>query len=192
MSKYISDLLVASNIYYARSYVQLFEEVLDQQIRSIQNTGLTLMQEEFWKNESKRTLRYSFFLRYYALFESHLTLICDRIKENENLSLSINEIKADSFLKCFEKYFTKVAGLSSPTNIKSWKEILVYSQIRNIIIHRNGVVKDINSYHLLSEYISRSKVVHIDRRKRINLRKRFAFRVLSHMSKFIFDLETSK
>ena len=182
---HLTELFLAMKMQYARSFVTLFEETLDQHIESIRTAKLSRLQRTFWMNEARRTFRYAFFLRYYALFESHLLIICERIKEKNNLPLALNDIRGESFLWTFDKFMTRVALLPSPSSSKHWKEILAYSQIRNLLIHADGTIKDIKSHTHLKSLVETSHDIHIDKHNRICFRKRFAIRVLSNMSNFL-------
>ncbi len=172
-------------MYYARIYVDLFETTIEHHLRLIKKQKMELYRREFWINEAIRTFRYSFFLRYYALFESHLRYICERIAQEKNLELKLQDIRGKSFLDRFNKYIALVANLNPVRSHQSWDEICIYAQIRNIIIHNNGNLKDLNISNMLRNYFQNVSSIHINRKMQICMRKPFCCRVLSHMAKFI-------
>lgn len=187
---HIDDLLLALRISYAKNYAQFSEEALTRQIDDIRGERLPRYQKEFWVKEARRTFRYSFLLRYYALFESHLRAICERVQAQEKLAIGLSDLRNDSFLKSVDLYFTKVAGLPSPAVSKYWNDIIVYSQIRNLVIHRNGVLSA-NPGEIVKR-IQRLKTVSIDRKGQVFLTKRFSSGMLICMSGFMSNLETHK
>ena len=178
---------------FSKNYLDKFESILKKEVNLLpkfrEQNKLNYFDS---KKELIRTFRYSFFLRAYAYFESYLINECNELMERYQLKLSINDIQGKSLLKRIDKYFTKVAGLRSPEYLRSWGNLIVYNHLRNIIIHKNGYVDDLNKYSELKVFMKNTKLISIDKENHIYLNKLFNFKVISNLSHFIQNYKNYK
>ena len=82
---------------------------------------------------------YSQFLVAYAFFEKSLNDICATAKTERNSPLSLKDL-SDQGITRARNYLVKVAGFSGPFETVSWQEVKLLAEVRNAIMHRNGLV----------------------------------------------------
>lgn len=80
----------------------------------------------------------SFFTASYALFEHHLTRLCQSAKRRRKTPFSVNDLKG-SITERAKAYLTKLE-IAFPIDTPEWKNINRYRAIRNKIVHEGGVV----------------------------------------------------
>lgn len=80
----------------------------------------------------------SFFLASFALFEYHLTWLCDHAQQRHDNPFSVNDLKY-SLDQRVKLYLTKL-DIPFPSDAPEWPEINRYKEIRNKIIHESGYV----------------------------------------------------
>ena len=137
---HIDDLVLYLRLVYSRRFFDLFESQITSQVKLIGLGRGSGFDKKMWSEEARQSLRYAFFLRYYASFESHLKTICERFASKGSLSLRLSDIKGDNFLNQVNKYLTKVVNCAALDQHPLWADVLSYSWIRNVIIHNNGQV----------------------------------------------------
>src|SRR5437660_8629002 len=101
---HIDDLVRYWRLVYSRHFFDLFESQITSQIELIRLSPASGFDKKMWSEDARQSLRYAFFLRYYASFESHLKAICERFAKAESLSLRVSDISGDNFLSKVNKY----------------------------------------------------------------------------------------
>lgn len=87
----------------------------------------------------------SFFTASYALFEHHLTRLCQSAKRRRKTPFSVNDLKG-SITERAKAYLTKLE-IAFPSDTPEWNGINRYTAIRNKIVHAGGVVsKEWNNF----------------------------------------------
>ena len=89
-----------------------------------------------------RMLRFSVVIMCFTLVESNLSRIAREIVKRNQLSLDMEDLQAKNLVKRFEKFWTKVAGLTWWQDTSKWELLKDVEELRNCIAHRNGVVRD--------------------------------------------------
>jgi len=89
-----------------------------------------------------RLLRHSVLVMCFALVESNLSRISGEIVNRKQLPLSLKELQAKDLVKRFQKFWTKVADLSWWDDHDKWNLLKDVEQMRHIIVHRYGVVRE--------------------------------------------------
>jgi hypothetical protein len=147
-----------------------------------------------WSEEARQGLRYAFFLRYYASFESHLKIICDRFAKAESLGSRLSDIEGGNFLQKVNKYLTRVVNCDALDEHPLWADVLTYSWIRNAIIHSDGRVRDgVNiPQHVERQMGRRATGLSLNSEGRIVLKRRFCYRSVTHMAQFLLDVYERK
>ncbi|WP_248925535.1 hypothetical protein [Paenibacillus hamazuiensis] len=82
-------------------------------------------------------LRKSLFISIYSYLEVELNNLCNKIKENKNLTLSVKDIKGAGIERA-AVYLSKVVHIESPFQTSLWREIKSLNDIRNFFVHDNG------------------------------------------------------
>lgn len=83
-----------------------------------------------------RLLGYSAVTMIYTVVETQLTATANRLREQKNYSLKVNEVRGDPVERA-KRYFTKVAGIQVGSD-KGWEVLQDLAEVRNIIVHRRG------------------------------------------------------
>jgi hypothetical protein len=143
-----------------------------------------------WSDEARQSLRYAFFLRYYASFESRLKFICDRFAEAESLPLRFSDINGKDFLNRVNKYLTRVVNCAPLGKHPLWDDARSYAWIRNTIIHNNGQAVDRGS---IPQYVHRqlkqpSAGLTLSATGVIRMRRRFCYRAVRQMAQLLLDV----
>jgi len=149
---HVDDLVLYLQIVYSRRFIDQFESQITSQIKLLRASNAPGFDKKMWSREARQSLRYAFFLRYYASFESHLKVICERCAQEESLPLRLSDISGENFLNKANKYLTRLAKREPLNNHSLWDDVLAYSWIRNAIIHNDGRVFDQSS---IPQYVVR-------------------------------------
>ena len=191
---HVDDLILYSRLVYSRRFFDLFESQITSQIQLIRSSSASRFDKRMWSEEARQSLRYAFFLRYYASFESHLKVICDRFAEKESLSLRLSDISGENFLKKVNKYLTRVVNCASLDKHRLWNDVLCYSWIRNTIIHNDGRVLDKGSIpqYVVRELRHQSAGLSVSPEGTVRLKRRFCYHAVRNMAQFLLDIYDGK
>jgi len=88
-----------------------------------------------------RILRFSILMSLYTLVESNLSAIAVEMKARNKLTLDMMDLQAKNLVKRFEKFWTKVAGLSWWGDCR-WDQLKNIAELRNCIAHRSGAIRE--------------------------------------------------
>ena len=87
----------------------------------------------------------SFFTASYALFEHHLTRLCQSAKRRRKTPFTVDDLRG-SITERAKAYLTKLE-VAFPSDAPEWSSINRYTAIRNKIVHNGGVVnKEWNNF----------------------------------------------
>jgi len=191
---HVDDLILYLRLVYSRRFIDLFESQITSQIKLIRSSHVPGFDKKMWSEEARQSLRYAFFLRYYASFEGHLKVICERFAEEGALSLRLSDVSGDNFLKKVNKYLTRVVKCEALDKHPLWGDVLSYLWIRNAIVHNDGRVPDQDS---IPQYVMRqirqsSTGLGLSPKGTIRMRRRFCYRAVSHMAQFLLNVHGSK
>lgn len=187
---HVDDLILYLRIVYSRRFIDLFESQITSQIKLLRSSKAPGFDKKMWSEEARQSLRYAFFLRYYASFESQLKVICERFAEQGSLRLRLSDISDDNFLKKVNKYLTRVVNCESLDKHPLWLDVLSYCWIRNAIVHNDGRVLDQNN---IPQYVVRqmrqpSAGLNLRPGRTIMLKRRFCYRAVRQMAQFLLDI----
>lgn len=107
------------------------------------------LDSDFWDldgifNEYFPTLqRRSAFLSLYGFLEHELDKLCTLFKTTENYKIELKDLK-DLGIERSVKYLEIVAQLPINKSIDKWMKVKSIQKIRNLIIHNNGMLIDID------------------------------------------------
>lgn len=121
-----------------------WRQELDRQARQIEDKEQRDEFYHFYSDDYHDMRRHSvilmnsFFLASFALFEYHLTWLCDHAQQRHDSPFSVNDLKYD-LAQRVKSYLTKL-DIRFPNDAPEWPEINRYKKIRNKIIHESGYV----------------------------------------------------
>lgn len=92
------------------------------------------------------TLLNSYVVTLHSFVEAELTAICNfYLKKDNTIRLGLEDLSERSTLERAKKYLTKVIGLDKSLFDQSeWREIIMFSKIRNCIVHDESCVSITN------------------------------------------------
>jgi hypothetical protein len=187
---YVDDLVRYLRIVYSRRFIDLFESQITSQIILLRSSKAPGVNRKMWSKEARQSLRYAFFLRYYASFERHLKVICERFAEKESLSSRLTHIKRGRFLERVNMYLTHVVKCEALDKHPLWEDVIAYSWIRNAIIHDDGWVP--NPAQIPSEVTRQlrlsSAALGLSPKGIITMKRRFCHRAVKNMAQFLLDI----
>ena len=190
MPVHVDDVVIYIRIVYSRRFIDQFESQITSQMKLLRVSDASGFDKKMWSREARQSLRYAFFLRYYASFESHLKVICDRFAATRSLPLRLSDISGDNFLNKVNKYLTRVAECEPLDKHPLWGDVLAYLWIRNAIIHSDGRVLNRDSVPQVAarQLHQSSPVWRLSSKGNIRMRRRFCYRAVRHMAQFLLDV----
>jgi hypothetical protein len=88
----------------------------------------------------RQTLRFSMIMSTFTLVESNLSRVAREIARRKHLPLDMEDLQAKDLVRTFQKFWTKVAGLSWWTDPR-WDSLKDLEELRNCIAHRRGELR---------------------------------------------------
>jgi hypothetical protein len=107
------------------------------------------------------TIWYSLFAHCYHLLEHRLNHICKFLYKHNKYKLSLDDLKGKGIFRA-RNYLEKVVGICLPDNSNEWEEIVIYSKIRNIIVHNDGRIDKSNPDKKVIAYINAKPNIWLD------------------------------
>lgn len=135
----------------------------------------------------QNTLRLSLVVTSFSLLERELTLMCKNLKEESTYSLNLSDITGKGIERC-KKYLKKVAGIDFPDNSLAWRNILVYKEIRNFIVHNNAKLDNSDKAKKIKDFMKNKNSVALEADKRMKFSKDFPNEVVNTLKDFFKDL----
>jgi hypothetical protein len=187
---YVDDLVLYLRIVYSRRFIDLFESQITSQIKLLRSSQAPGVNKRIWSKEARQSLRYAFFLRYYASFEKHLKVICERFAEKESLPSRLTHIKRGRFLDRANEYLTRVVKCEALDKHPLWEDVLAYSWIRNAIIHDDGWVSNLAQVppEVTRQLRMPSAALRLSPKGSITMQRRFCYRAVKNMAQFLLDI----
>ena len=145
----------------------------------------------YYYDEFPYILRNSFLVSTYSLFEFDIDIICRKLKAVKKIPINLNNLYGN-LLKRLKLYF-KLAAVDYSFDNTTWDKINNYSNLRNCIVHRNGLLKEGDKdYKELLDYVKekglmKERTIIFDdaAETEIGLTKDFCEEVAENMQKFI-------
>jgi hypothetical protein len=187
---HVDDLILYLRIVYSRRFIDRFESQITAEIKQLRLSNASRLDRRMWSEEARRSLRYALFLRYYASFESHLKVVCERFAHSRSLPLRLSDVNGDNFLNKTNKYLTRVARCEPLDKHPLWNDLVAYSWIRNAIIHNDGRLLDPNSIpqHVARQLKQPSAALALSPEGQIKMKRRFCYRAVKQMAQFLLDV----
>jgi hypothetical protein len=148
-----------------------------------QNVEQYLLNKEFPK-----ILRNSFLVSAHSLLEYHVDIICKKLREKRQIPINIGDLHGNILRRA--RLYWLLARLDFPCDKKTWDEINNYSEVRNCIVHDNGLLNK-DSKNLIN-YANKRGIVSSDTdESSIVLTKQFCGEVVQTMKNFVDALYKS-
>ena len=130
------------------------------------------------------TLRNSFLIGLYSLYEYFLYDICKQAKLLKNLSIDIELIKGEGINRSRD-YLEKVC-LIHISNTKEWNDINHINKIRNCIVHNLGKLENVDKH---KQYLRKNNnLIELDSHNRVKIKEGYLENVSNIFTKSLFDI----
>lgn len=97
--------------------------------------------------------RYSMLTYIYSMFEKYLNDLCIILKRQLNIKIDLKDINGNG-IKRAELFLSKVIEIPFPHQNSEWQSIInIFSEIRNIVVHRNGELKSNHENSIINSFI---------------------------------------
>ena len=80
------------------------------------------------------------FIAIYSYLEHQLVELCMFLQRRRNLGISVNDLHGGGIDRC-QNYLEKGFGYKFPSQTKEWREIKDLQRVRNLLVHRRGVLE---------------------------------------------------
>ena len=125
----------------------------------------------------------------YSVLEHQMQQICESIEKELDSLIKLKVLASNGIIDQCQKYLEKVALVPFPKKEAAWKEILFIQQIRNSLVHADGVVKTGNK--ALRGYINQNKCLDISNDNKVILLSGFTVHCVDVYCHFLTDLYAS-
>lgn len=147
--------------------------------------------DDYWLYESRfpRILRNLFLVSCWAVLEREMTDICNRLKRKKEIPISLGDLRRDIDVLERGKLYFKLAGLSVSYNNQTWQELKRYYIIRNCIVHKNGLVSELQGEKHFMAYLTSKGIISDDTiEQEIALNEQFCREVINTIRTFLENL----
>ncbi len=76
-----------------------------------------------------------------GFLEHNLNAVCETLRREHGCETAITDLPGKG-LRRARHYLRKHIGIDFPSQSRAWKQLLKYADIRNLIAHRDGLIKD--------------------------------------------------
>lgn len=176
-------------------YANFTEQSLKTELKEIEDYiqahGRQPSVDEEWWNVSEvfpHLHRSAVMLSIFAFFEHNLNVVCDTLAQEHDKRLRVNDLYGRG-LKRARIYLSKEIGIPFPSESESWKELSLLQKIRNVIAHRDGMLKEGDKE--LMEYIKKTNCISINNDGHVRLHEGILTYLLDHLELFFKELGTA-
>ena len=161
-------------------FLDAVEAFLDQQAERAGSDDERRKLEEYFPN----LLRSSLFVTIYATVENELNYLCRQLAKGDGLD--VEDLRGNGIIRA-SNYLTKVCRVDFPQDSEEWSQLKEYNQLRNILVHENGLDK---GNHLTALMESGSGLGQ-DRDGVVQLQRQFCPEALVTTRKFFAQLQAA-
>jgi hypothetical protein len=113
----------------------------------------------------------------YTRIEGILNSLCHAAKGQQNLPLSLGDLKGSGIRRA-KRYLTRLAGVSEPFQTSDWRQLTNYNELRNVLVHGEGVLQDTSQHQTLRGFVDRHQLLDLDDNGFIIIRQGFCEEVV--------------
>jgi len=145
--------------------------------------------DEYWRYSERfpRILRNSFLVSAQSLLEYELDVFCEKIKKEQQIPINWRDLKGDTLERA--KLYFQLAKFRVSYDDRTWQEINRYSEIRNCIVHKNGLIEGFQRNKDLINYINKNGIISQDTiKKEMALTEKFCKDVIQTLRDFLDNI----
>ena len=133
-------------------------------------------------------LRASFFVASYSFLEHKLLDICRYFQKKYPHAVGLADLKG-SKISTAQIYLKKVVGIDFPDQSSSWADIIIFTHIRNFIVHNDGQLDESNRATEVKSFINQRKWISLDTlQERIQFTGNYYQEIIDILRKFFDEL----
>lgn len=131
------------------------------------------------------------FVTIFSFFEHEMFSLCKRLQKIREYAASFRESEGRGIDQA-AAYLEKVCGLQKTKLIKTWKEVKRLQEIRNVIVHRRGELREEGAPDdddgEIRKYLNGRTDITIDPDNTLLLTKEFCFHVTGVVREYLLEL----
>lgn len=98
-------------------------------------------------------LRHSLFISQYSLLETHINALCRILKRHKRSQVDVSDLAGAGIVRG-KTYLEKVMNIDFPAAHHTWRNLLMYNQLRNVMVHANGETSETDNKKVIKYIIS--------------------------------------
>jgi len=114
-------------------YLENVEDFLTHQAQRAETKEEQIKMEEYFPN----LLRSSLFVTIYSMLENELNRLCYKLSKRDGLT--VDDLRGNGIIRA-STFLIKVCRVDFPEDSPEWKLLRQYNQLRNDVVHNNGIV----------------------------------------------------
>lgn len=130
--------------------------------------------------------RSAIFLSAYAVLESTMNGVCGILRTSINVDVDVRDLRGMGIERA-KLYLSKVGQVVYDWSCDDWKQVRHLNEIRNSIVHREGVI-DLTRDAELRRYVEGSDAITVDQSKSLQLSAKFVPEVLGLFQRVVADI----
>ena len=120
-----------------------------------------------------------------GFFEHNLNVVCESLRKEFNKEVKVTDLNGKG-LRRSKLYISKEIGIKFPANSEAWQYLLKLSDIRNLIAHRDSLIKE-NDPDLI-RFIKNTPYLSIDITNRVRLHEGALNNLIDYLHIFFKEL----
>lgn len=154
------------------------EKFLDEQAKSEESEAERRKMEEYFPN----LLRSSLFVTIYSTVENELNRLCSQLAKDD--SLDVEDLRGNGIIRA-RTFLCKVCRVDFPDSSEEWKQLKEYNQLRNVLVHDNGI--DLGNH--LTVLLESSPGLKVGEDRSVHLERQFCPEVLATVRRFFGQID---
>lgn len=134
----------------------------------------------------------STFVAVYTFLEHELIALCEHLHKRGRYPIGVQELAGQDYIDKAVTYLEKFCGVEKPKKMPQWAELKVMQRIRNIIVHKRGIVREArgndNPDEVIRSYVEKNKSLKIDGVGTIVLSKVFCLHAVDLIRAFLMGV----
>lgn len=159
-------------------FLEAVEKFLDDQAERAESEDERRKMEEYFPN----LLRSSLFVTIYSTVENYLNRLCRQLAKDDGLA--VEDLRGNGIIRA-STFLSKVCRVDFPQDSEEWNLLKEYNQLRNVLVHNDGVDQGKHLKHLAQS----SPGLELQEDGTVHLQRQFCPEVLETVRKFFAKLE---
>ena len=154
------------------------------------NEFYSMYEDDYWRLSEifPNLLRSSFFITCYSFLEHTLLDLCGYFQKKYKYTVELPDLAGKGIFKA-RTYLKKVVGIDFPDQFSSWADIVIFTYIRNFIVHNDGQLDKSNHVAEVKSFINQRQWISVDTlHERIQFTGNYYQKIIDILRKFFDEL----